>query len=316
MYTNYLVIRGYLMSLPSLNSLRTFESAARLKSFALAAQELFVSPSAVSHQIRLLEQRLGVELFIRLDRKVALSNAGELFYPQVKLGITTLITATEQLRVNNEENNLLLKMSVVPFFATRWLLPKLADFKRLYPNCHLKVHTSTTASNFAQESLDLVIRRGVGPWLGMVSKLLCRERLAAVCSPELLMSIKRPQDLFRQPLLCNVEVMTEWQEWFETQGLVYQAPKSSFDFQNTSQILDACLSGAGVALIDPLMIHQHLLQGELVNIFNHSVDSIRSYFIVYPEQHRSQDKIHIFEQWLSDKMADDPLMLTRMPASK
>jgi len=302
------------MSLPSLNSLRTFESAARLKSFALAAEELYVSPSAVSHQIRLLERRLGVSLFVRLDRKVELSAAGERYYPQVKLGVATLQKATEQLLDEKKAEKMTLKISAVPFFATRWLFPKLDDFRRLHPQCQLKMQTSTTASNFTQENLDLVIRRGIGPWTGMVSKLLCQERLAAVCSPAMRNSIEQVSDLFEQPLLFNVEVMNEWREWFETQQLTYKEPASSFEFQNTSQILDACLSGAGVALIDPLLIKQQLLQGELVELFNTSVKSRRSYFVVYPERQQQQRNIAIFEQWIMKTIADDPLMIERLPS--
>ena len=147
----------------------------------------------------------------------------------------------------------------------------------------------------------------------MIAKQLCGERLAAVCSPAMQTKITQVSDLFDQPLLYNVAVMSEWREWFEAQQLIYREPAASFEFQNTSQILDACLSGAGVALIDPLMIKQHLSQGDLVNIFDSSVESLRSYFIVYPERYQQQDNIQVFEQWIINKMADDPLMLDRLP---
>lgn len=301
------------MSLPSLNSLRTFESAARLKSFALAAEELFVSPSAVSHQIKLLEQRLGATLFVRLDRRIELSEAGARYYPQVKLGMSILLNASSYLIDKNDESNNVIKISVVPFLATRWLLPKLAEFKQCHPHLQLKIQTSTQASNFAKDDLDLVIRRGKGPWEGMVARKLCGERLSAVCSPGKFSSINKVLDLLKQPLLFNVEVKSEWREWFESQHFDYKEPAVTYEFQNTSQILDACLAGAGIALIDPVMIRQHLSQGTLVNLFSNSVESLRSYFVVYPERQQQTHKIEKFEQWILKTMQDDPLMADRLP---
>ncbi|EPJ43552.1 MAG: hypothetical protein OFPI_42480 [Osedax symbiont Rs2] len=304
------------MSLPSLNSLRTFESAARLKSFSRAATELFVSPSAVSHQIRQLEARLGVALFIRLDRQVVLSAAGQRYYPQVKLGIDTLLEASSQLAEELTGTVQEIKMSVVPFFATRWLLPKLSGFRKSQPDWQLKVQTSTSASDFNSQDFDLVIRRGIGPWKGMIAKKLCRERLVAVCQPKMYLDIQQVTDILDQPLLFNAKVMTEWREWFVSQGLGFNDPVVSFDFQNTSQILDACIAGTGVALIDPILITEELAQGKLRKIFDHSVPSLRDYFIVYPDQCQHQQNILFFEQWLFKQLALDPLMSDRCALTK
>jgi len=303
------------MSLPSLNSLRTFESAARLKSFSLAASELFVSPSAVSHQIRQLEERLGVALFVRLDRQVILSPAGERYYPQVKIGIETLINATRSLLQDQNAPESVIKMSVVPFFATRWLLPKLESFRQKHPGWQLKMQTSTDASDFKQEGLDFVIRRGSGPWSGMHVRLLCTEQLAAVCHPNLAMSLDKVEDVLNLPLLINAKVLSEWREWFEALHKKYREPNTSFDFQNTAQILDACLAGAGVALIDPVLISQELAQGKLVNLFKMSVPSLRHYFLVYPKANQAQQNVQIFEQWIFAQMAADPVMHNRLPPS-
>jgi len=303
------------MSLPSLNSLRTFESAARLKSFSLAASELFVSPSAVSHQIRQLEERLGVQLFVRLDRQVVLSQAGERYYPQVKIGIETLLNATQALLHDDQIAESIIKISVVPFFATRWLLPKLEDFRQVHPSWQLKMQTSTDASDFSQEGLDLVIRRGTGPWPGMQAKLLCCEQLAAVCHPSLATQLQEVEELLKLPLLINAKVLSEWREWFDSQNKQYSEPDLSFDFQNTAQILDACLAGAGVALIDPVLISQELEQGKLVNLSGQSVPSLRQYFFVYPKAYQVQPNIQLFEQWIFAKMAADPVMANRLPVS-
>ncbi|OUS20196.1 LysR family transcriptional regulator ['Osedax' symbiont bacterium Rs2_46_30_T18] len=299
------------MSLPSLNSLRTFESAARLKSFSLASAELFVSPSAVSHQIRQLESRLGVALFVRLDRQVVLSAAGQRYYPQVKLGIDTLLKASRELTEGAADAMQEIKMSVVPFFATRWLLPKLSGFRKLQPNLQLKVQTSTSASDFNKQEFDLVIRRGIGPWKGMVAKRLCRERLVAVCQPKMYLDIQQVSDILDQPLLFNAKVMSEWREWFVSQQLDFNDPVVSFDFQNTSQILDACIAGTGVALIDPILITEELAQGKLRQIFVESVPSLRDYFIVYPQQFEQQQNVQLFEQWIFKQLALDPLMSDR-----
>ncbi len=289
-------LKGEHMALPSLNTLRTFEAAARLESFNLASQELFITPSAVSHQMRLLESKLAVKLFIRSDKKVRLSADGERYYPKVKKGLKLLINATEELIVSKKHKEI--KIAAVPFFATRWLMPKLTDFYQLNPDWQLKINTSTTKSDFKQEELDLVIRRGGGQWSDMESILLYREQLTPVCSSKLAKNIVNLESLSQALLLHNSNVLSEWSEWFTKINNKITVPATLMTFQNTSQILEACIAGTGVALIDPRLIKDKLQTGELVKPLDIQLPSERNYYLVYPEVQANSEPVTIFKQWI------------------
>jgi LysR family transcriptional regulator, glycine cleavage system transcriptional activator len=293
------------MTYPSFNSLRTFEAAARLLSFNLAAQELNVSPSAVSHQIRHLESVLCTKLFIRMDRKVVLSKEGKVFYQKVHEGILVLVTATNELM--NPTQSKIIRISVVPFFATRWLMPRLVHFQIAHPDWELNIEASTRKSNFSEENLDLVIRRGGGVWPGMSSVLLKQEYLTPVCTAKVGDKISSFDNLKQAPLLHNSQVLSEWSDWFSANGESYEPDPVRMDFQNTSQILEACMAGVGVALIDPSLITEELNSRRLIRPIDCLVPSIRSYYLVYPRDHSNNSAVQVFSNWIQQELSIDRL---------
>lgn len=284
------------MAYPSLNSLRTFETAARLLSFNKAADELCISPSAVSHQIRQLENTLGVKLFARVERGVTLTSRGEFYFMNVQQGVRILLRATDLLM--DPKRSRTIKMSVVPFFATRWLMPRLERFQSLFADWELAIQTSTQKSDFEAEDLDFVIRRGKGSWPNLVSRLLMNENLTPFCAPLLAGSILDLNDLKTAPLLYNSQVPTEWSEFFASVDEPFDAPAARLEFQNTSQILDACIAGAGIALMDPALIAAELRDGRITPALDITVASYRQYYLVFPENHADRQAVDIFLKWV------------------
>jgi len=284
------------LAYPSLNSLRTFEAAARLLSFNKAAQELCISPSAVSHQVRQLEQQLDTKLFTRIERGVTLTPIGEYYFSNVQQGIQILLRATDV--VMDPKRSRTIKMSVVPFFATRWLMPRLESFQLRYPDWELAIQTSTQKSNFETEDLDLVIRRGKGSWPGLTSKLILSEKLTPVCAPQMCETISNLTDLASAPLLYNTQVLTEWPEFFSHLGEPFNAPTARLEFQNSSQILEACSTGIGVALMDPTLIQDELKSNRLTQLLGLTVPSLRNYYLVYPDKQRERKGLRVFLDWI------------------
>lgn len=290
------------MAYPSLNSMRTFEAAARLLSFNKAADELCISPSAVSHQIRQLESTLGVKLFARIERGVALTPNGEYYFMNVQQGIRILLRATDLLM--DPKRSRTIKMSVVPFFATRWLMPRLERFQSQFPDWELAIQTSTQKSDFEAEDLDFVIRRGQGSWPDLVSRLLLNENLLPVCAPHLEGSISDLDDLKTTSLLYNSQVPSEWSEFFASLEDQFVAPAARLEFQNTSQILDACIAGAGVALMDPALIATELRDKRIVPALDVTVASYRQYYMVFPESHADRLAVTIFLKWVNAELLE------------
>lgn len=288
------------MAYPSLNSLRTFETAARLLSFNKAADELCISPSAVSHQIRQLENTLGVKLFARVERGVTLTSRGEFYFVNVQQGVRILLRATDLLM--DPKRSRTIKMSVVPFFATRWLMPRLERFQSLFADWELAIQTSTQKSDFEAEDLDFVIRRGRGSWPNLVSRLLMNENLTPFCAPLLAGSILDLNDLKTAPLLYNSQVPTEWSEFFASVDEQFDAPAARLEFQNTSQILDACIAGAGIALMDPALIAAELRDGRITPALDITVASYRQYYLVFPENHADRQAVDIFLKWVDAEL--------------
>ncbi|WP_029066580.1 LysR substrate-binding domain-containing protein [Labrenzia sp. DG1229] len=288
------------MAYPSLNSLRTFETAARLLSFNKAADELCISPSAVSHQIRQLENTLGVKLFARVERGVTLTSKGEFYFMNVQQGVRILLRATDLLM--DPKRSRTIKMSVVPFFATRWLMPRLERFQSLFADWELAIQTSTQKSDFEAEDLDFVIRRGRGNWPNLVSRLLMNENLTPFCATPLAGSVSDLKDLKAAPLLYNSQVPTEWSEFFASLDEQFVAPAARLEFQNTSQILDACIAGAGIALMDPALIAAELRDGRITPALDITVASYRQYYLVFPENHADRQAVDIFLKWVDAEL--------------
>ncbi len=289
------------MQLPSLNSLKTFEAAARRGSFNQAALELNVTPSAVSHQIRQLESQLNVLLFRRLDKQVVLTKEGQSYYMGVQRGINTLLDATKQLM--EQVSGGAIRLSVAPIFATRWLMPKLDSFQIAEPDWELSITATTAKTDFLNKEFDLAIRHGDGNWPGMHSRLLMREKLTLVCAPSLLPKLSKTSDIEKLPGLI-VEFRPEgWACWLNAAGLTNIKPKPGARFQNNAQALEAAIAGAGIAIADLEVIQRELVLGQLVQPFDIVPNNCPGYFLVYPVSDKSRHQVKVFEHWIMGQLS-------------
>ncbi|WLE59678.1 transcriptional regulator GcvA [Burkholderia plantarii] len=256
--------------LPPLLSLRAFEAAARRLSFSLAAQELFVTQGAVSHQIHKLETDLGVVLFDRRARGVELTSEGHAYYARVHQAFALLRLGTEELR-GRAPGRTTLSVGVLASFATHWLAPRLATFSAAHPQIDLQLHSSIALADLGAGEVDLAIRYGRGGWPDVEARKLMPERLAPVCAPSLLasgppprMPPRTPRELLRFPLLSSYSQYTfEWDAWAAHVGLDLGNTKR-VQLHDYNIVVEAAIAGQGIAIGRHRLIARQLATGALV----------------------------------------------------
>jgi LysR family transcriptional regulator, glycine cleavage system transcriptional activator len=291
--------------LPPLNTFRVFEAAARHLSFTQAAAELGMTQAAVSYQIKLLEDRLGVALFRRLTRQLALTDAGQKLSPVVTETFQRLRTAIADLTEGAEG---VLSISSINTFATNWLVPRLGRFQVAQPKIAVRLEASPRLVDFTREDFDVGIRGGTGRWPGLVAVPLMTVELAPMLAPSLLAKVggvTRPRDLLQLPLLAPDE--ENWERWFDAAGEPVQLqPTGPFSTFETQHMLgQAAMSGQGVALLTVGMFGDELEQGRLVQPFDTCVRLEQGYFLVYPEARANTPKIRAFEDWILAELMHD-----------
>ena len=236
-------------TLPPLNGLRAFEAAARHMSFTDAADELSVTQAAISHQVRGLEQRLGLKLFVRRNRSLLLSEAGQAYLPSVRAAFDQLNEATEKLLQKDRGGHL--TVTTTASFAMKWLVPRLGGFQRANPEIDVRISTGTGLIDFSREDVDIGIRYGRGQWPSLTAERLVSEDVMPVCAPSLLKgpnALKKPADLKRFTLLHIGSFPDDWQVWLTAAGVkgVDASRGVSFDFPLAAY--QAAMDGLGVAL--------------------------------------------------------------------
>lgn len=290
-------------SLPSLNALYTFEAAARHLSFQDAAEELDVTSTAVSHQIRTLENHLGVPLFRRRPRPLALTEAGHLLYPVVRDSLDAIASTIAQLQQPPEFTKL--TVSVTPVFATKWLVPRLPDFQRANPDIDLRLQTSNDVVDLHKQTADVAIRYGRGRYSGLSVHTLMSDVFVPVCSPHLLEGkhpIREPGDLLHYPLLhfewihFGLEA-PNWKNWFAAAGLHTIAPECGFKFNEESLAIQAAIAGQGIALCSSIHVADDVALGLLVPAFEITLDGF-TYSALYIKRHPKEALILKFVNWL------------------
>lgn len=256
--------------LPPLNALRTFEAAARLLNFSRAAEELSVTPGAVSQQIRLLEQHAGAALFRREGRKVELTETGAALYPLLREGFGLLQQAGDV--IYRPARHAALTVSVPPSFAAKWLAPRLWRFSRDYPEIDVWVSAEMELSDVAGGRVDAAVRYGRGDYAGVRSARLLRADVAPVCAPSLLEGpdpLRRPEDLAGRTLIhvqsgAREEPHPGWREWLASRGLDLPGAESGPRFDQTAHAIEAAAHGRGVALSPRIFVLDDLAAGRLV----------------------------------------------------
>lgn len=289
--------------LPPLNALHIFEVVARHLSFQQAAEELDVTPTAVSHQIKVLEDHLGVSLFRRRPRPLVLTEAGQLLYPAVSTSLDAIAAASALLMQVSESTTL--TVSVTTVFAAKWLVPRLSEFQRTHPEIDFRLQTSNDVVDLHRQTVDLAIRYGKGNYPGLTVCKLASDVFMPVCSPRLLDSqhpIKAPEDLRHHPLLHFEWIhfgtdAPNWRNWFKVTGLNIIDPNRGLKFNEESLAIQAAIAGQGVALCSSIHVADDVALGFLVQPLDVSLDGF-NYSVVYLENHPKEKLILKFLDWL------------------
>ncbi|MAK49724.1 transcriptional regulator GcvA [Marinobacter sp.] len=289
--------------LPPLNALRVFESAARHHSFAAAGKELFVTSSAVSHQVKTLEEYLGLSLFDRSRRTVTLTPEGEQYLTSVRHAFDEIEMATQRLTENQESN--VVKISVAPNFLTRWLMPRMARFQALYPDIELEINASMGLLDFDRTSTDMAVYFGSGEWDDIEVHFLRRVMLVPVCSPQLLdgeLPLEKPEDLAKHTLIYVSKRKWEWENWLQQSGVDFISARGSLQMSSGQLATAAAQEGLGVALADSTLTSREIKSGKLVVPFDIQLDTNRAFYLVYRKQRPLTVGMKAFKEWLMSEM--------------
>jgi LysR family glycine cleavage system transcriptional activator len=286
--------------LPSLNGLRAFEVAARYLSFTRAAAELNVTQTAISHQIRRLEEQLGKRLFVRQSRGLALTREAQDYLPAIRTAFDDLRRATERLQRPDREG--VLTVSTTASLATKWLVTRVARFQEANPGIEVRISTSTHLVDFQREEVDMAVRYGLGSWPGLRTQWLMAEDIFPVCSPALMTGenpLRRPEDLAHHTLLHTTVAREDWQLWLTAAGLpVSLALRRGLSFDQAFMALQAAMEGLGVALGRSRLVDDDIAAGRLVRPFDVVLPTDAGYYIVAPEETADLPKIALFRDWL------------------
>ncbi|WP_308023748.1 transcriptional regulator GcvA [Achromobacter insolitus] len=298
--------------IPPLNPLRAFEVSARHMSFTKAAEELFVTSSAVSHQVKSLEENLGIALFVRDSKILTLTPAGKAYLPGVQEAFRQLEVATYQL--HREKSTSLLKINLPPTFAVKWLIPRLSRFSRQHPDLDLKVSTSKLMADFSRDAVDMEIRYGRGVYAGLYSELVLPVEVFAVCSPALQQGphpIHEFADLRYHVLLHDDSTYDDvsnpnWGTWLAHMGVHDLDATRGPSFWPSHLVIDAAIDGQGVALVKKSWVSQDLASGKLVRLFpKHSLPIEFAYYLVFPRNRLEDPRIAAFVDWMREELARD-----------
>ena len=294
--------------LPPLNALRAFVVTAQHLSFTKAANELHVTPAAVSHQVKILEEFVGVPLFQRLTRAIRLTEQGQSALPILSEGFDLLAEGAKELYGTGDQN--VLTVSATPSFAAQWLVPRLAEFQELNPEIKIRIDASVEIVNLRRDAVDVAIRWGSGDYPGHSSDRLFQDEVFPVCSPKLLTGLhplKTPQDLVHHTLLHSGGVINnvsyaEWPMWLKLAGAEEVDWRKGPEFSVENMALQAAIEGHGVALINTSLVRDDLASGRLVQPFEEVMPTDFSYHLVIPDEYCSRPAIRAFREWLLVKI--------------
>lgn len=288
--------------LPPLGAVRAFEAGARHLSFTAAANELCVTQAAISHQVRLLEDWLGVRLFERKGHALQLTAKGVAYLPELTEMFDRLSAATISVR---ERKDGPLRITALPSFASCWLVPRLGKFRALHPEIDLRVTSAVELWDFSQDRFDLGIRSGLGRWPGLKADLITRETLSPVCTPAIAAgspALLAPTDLMNVKLLQDTP-KDAWSRWFEYAGIDDARIHTPLVFNDAGLVLQAAIDGQGVALGRLTLAAQALKSGHLVQPFKIELPNDYSYWLVYPRASSERPDIKAFRAWLRSEAA-------------
>lgn len=290
-------------TLPPIANLQAFEAVARRRSFALAAAELNLTASAISHQVSRLEAQLDIRLFERSAHGVRLSPAGEHYLMHVGAALNAIATATDDLR-HGIRNSLYVHSA--PSIASLWLMPRLHHFAQAYPEISLNLSAAHTPSDFALGQADIDIRYGIPQWGDLVVEPLIEEAIVPLASPAFIKAhkLKRAEQLLDLPLIQSNVSIVQWSDWFGRFTRLRAPDRFSLRFDRAQMSLDAATQGLGVALESAVNAGGHLADGRLKAPFGmDQAVRVKAHFAVYPERHAKRPAVEAFLSWLHSEAA-------------
>ena len=308
--------------LPSLNGLRAFEAAARHLSFTQAAAELNVTQTAISHQIKRLEEELGIRLFVRQNRALALTPEAKEYLPGIRAAFNDLRLATDRLLRRDDDH--VLTVSTLASLGAKWLLPRMTAFQEAHPGIDVRITTSTALVDFKSGGVDAAIRYGRGQWPGLRADWLMADQLFPVCSPALLAGkkpLRKPEDLAEHVLLhSSAGNDDDWRLWLTAAGLptnLSKQPGVTFDL--VFMTVQAAIDGVGVAMGRTSYVQDDIAKGRLVVPFDITLPVDAGFYLVSPEATADSPKLSAFRNWLLETVKSKPEPLaeaTALPAHR
>ena len=288
-------------SMPPLNAVRAFNAAAKHKSFTRAAEDLFVTHGAISRQVKILEEFLGCKLFERAPRGLILTQSGRQYSEVVADVLDRLCQGTAELM--REPTREHLTISVLPSFASRWLVPRLESFYEQYPDWEILISASLDLVDFDREQIDLAIRYGRGRWAGLESDYLFSSDTVLVCAPSVMQGpnpLRDPEDLVNHRLL-HTDSRDQWTTWLRLAHVDKVDVKRDPVYTDANITIQAAVNGQGIALANRGLVRDELNKGRLITPFSLSLTEDVAYYVVYPRGAGSRKKIRAIRDWLLEQ---------------
>jgi LysR family glycine cleavage system transcriptional activator len=288
--------------LPSLSLLAAFEAAARTGSITAAARELDLTQSAVSRQIKALENQLGVELFLRERQTIRLTVAGDGYAREIREALRRISSASLNLRAN--PNGGTLNLAVLPTFGARWLAPRLAHFLAANPGITVNLITRLSPFDFRLDSIDAAIHFGLPVWPGADLTPLMGETTIPVCSPEFkaMHRLETPADILDVPLLHLTTRPDAWEKWLSANGVAFESVHGML-FDQFAAASQAAIGGLGVALLPAFLFREELVRGDLVPVTDQEMESEGRYYLAFTRERASYLPLVAFRNWILDEVA-------------
>jgi LysR family transcriptional regulator, glycine cleavage system transcriptional activator len=286
------------MRTPSLKAIKTFQIAAKHSSFAVAADELCITPSAVSHQIKTLETQLGLPLFSRAARALALTDAGARYLEQIDDLFMRLEAVTEQLRARYGRNSV--RLHVPAYFASEMLLPRLSEFAKLHDGIDLRIETQGVHGRTHAAEADISVVVGTGPWNGLVAHKMFAQTMVPACSPELLSErpVLRYEDLNAHTLLVHEARRDDWDRWASAVGMKNLQPAQIVRIDSMSAATRAAEKSIGIALLPAELSRRKFASGRLKRVFDDELVTQEDYTLLIRAEDENRDDIRALCAWL------------------
>ena len=293
-------------SFPPFACLAAFEAVARRRNFTLAASELHLTPSAISHQVAKLEQFLDIRLFERTAHNVELTIAGDDYLKRVSGAMAAISAATDNARKRVRNS---LHVHSTPSFATLWLMPRLKDFAKDHPNVSLSMSASVVHSDFAAGHTDIDIRYGAPHWPQLTARPIFDEQVMPLASPAFIRRhrIVAPDDLLHVPLIQSTVGVVQWPDWFAAENVVHTPTSYAYRFDRAFMALDAAVQGLGVTFESTSIGEPHLRKARLKPVFaSGEYLPVQAHFLVYPERHAQRPEVLSLVDWVLERAGTQP----------